>query len=429
VPIALAAEPHSLSFVGFLVALLSILLGAKLLGELAARLGQPAVLGELVAGLILGPHALGLVPDHAFLHLLAGFGVLLLLFEIGLETDLDQLLRAGQPALRVALAGVVLPYLGGHLFAAALGLEGLAPVIVGATLTATSVGITARVLADLGRLSTPEANIILGAAVVDDILGIVILSLVERIGEAGRVSAGVVAWSLIAAFGFLALALLAGRWLAPALVALVGRMRARGSLIVYSLAFALALGALADFSGSAPLIGALAAGLLLARTHRGPEIEEQIRPVADVFTPVFFVSVGAAVDLGRLSPLRAENFPTLALAAGLVVVAVLGKLAAGFVAGRVNRLAVGAGMVPRGEVGLIFAGVGLGTGALDASLFGALVAVVLVTTFATPPLLRRLFQRETGRGGAPPDRVAGAPPRGVDSWRPPAAGGEPRPEP
>jgi len=409
-PLALAAEPQSLTLVGFLVALLSILVGAKLLGELATRIGQPAVLGELVAGLLLGPHALGLVPDHAFLHLLAEFGVLLLLFEIGLETDLDQLLRAGRPALRVALAGVVLPYLGGHLFAAALGLEGLTPVIVGATLTATSVGITARVLSDLGRLSSVEANIILGAAVVDDILGIVILSLVERLGEAGRVSAGIVAWSLFAAFGFLAVALLAGRWLTPALVRLVDRMRARGSLIVYSLAFALALGALAAFSGSAPLIGALAAGLLLARTHRGHDIEQQIRPVADVFTPIFFVSVGAAVDLGRLSPLRLENHPTLALAAGLIVVAVAGKLAAGFLAGRVNRLVVGTGMVPRGEVGLIFAGVGLGTGALDGSLFGALVAVVLVTTFLAPPALRWLFQREAGSGRVPRPRVADGPP-------------------
>jgi len=387
------APPADLPVVSFLVALAAILVGARLGGEIATRLGQPAVLGEIVAGLVLGPHALGWVPDHPVIHLLAQVGVVLLLFEIGLAADFAALLRVGVAAIRVAVVGVVLPLVGGFLFAQALHLRDLTPIVLGATLTATSVGITARVLADLGKLDTAEARIILGAAVVDDVLGVVILSLVQRLADTGRLSWSPVFVTLLSAVGFLAAALLLGRVAARTLVELVDRARTRGALLTAAVSLALILGVLAAGTGSAPLIGAMAAGVLLASTHRREEIERDIRPLVDFFAPIFFVSVGAAVDLELLSPLRAENLPTLFLATGLIVVALGGKIASGLVAGPVRKLVVGVGMIPRGEVGLLFAAIGRTAGALDPAMYGAVVAVVLATTLLAPPLLQWSFAR------------------------------------
>jgi Kef-type K+ transport system membrane component KefB len=362
-------------------------------GEIATRLGQPAVLGEIVAGLVLGPHALNWVPDGPVIQLLAQVGVILLLFEIGLAADLSALLAVGLPALRVAFVGVAIPFLGGYLFAQALHLHGLAPIVLGATLTATSVGITARVLADLGKLDTQEARIILGAAVADDVLGVVILSLVQRLSETGRMSWSLLFVSLFSAVAFLVVALLLGRAAARFFVRLLHRARTRGALIVGAVSLALVLSILAARTGSAPLIGAMAAGVLLASTHRREEIERDVRPLVDFFTPVFFVSVGAAVDLTLLSPLRPENAPTLILALGLVAIAIVGKMTAGLVAGPVRKLIVGIGMIPRGEVGLLFAGIGRAAGVLDSSLFGAVVAVIVAADLLTPPLLQWSFAR------------------------------------
>jgi Kef-type K+ transport system membrane component KefB len=392
VTIALAA-PADLPVVSFLIALAAILVGARVGGEIATRLRQPAVLGEIVAGLALGPYALGWVPDHPVIHLLAEVGVLLLLFEIGLATDLPALLGVGVPALRVAVAGVVLPFVGGVLFARALHLRDLAPFVLGATLTATSVGITARVLADLGKLDTKEARIILGAAVVDDVLGVVVLTLVQRLAQTGRLIWSPVFVTLLSAVGFLAAALALGRLAAPALVRWVERAHTRGGLLIAAVSMALILAILAAGTGSAPLIGAMAAGLVLSSTERRQEIERDVRPLVDFFAPIFFVSVGAAVDLELLSPLRAQNLPTLLLAAGLIAIAVAGKMASGLVAGAARKLVVGVGMIPRGEVGLLFAGIGRSAGVLDPSLFGAIVAVILVTTLLAPPLLQWCFAR------------------------------------
>jgi len=400
VPIALVGPP-GLSLASFLVALAAILIGARVGGEIATRLGQPAVLGEIVAGLLLGPHALGLVPEHDVIRLLAEIGVLLLLFEIGLSTDLPAMLRVGSAALRVAVVGVALPFLGGYLFALALGTRDLVPVVLGATLTATSVAITARVLSDLGQLDSQEARIILGAAVIDDVIGVVILALVERMGDAGRLDVGPAIGALIIGIGFLVVAVALGRLVAPALVRWVGSARTRGALLTLAVALALLLGLLAARTGSAALIGAMAAGLLLAGTPRRDDIEREVRPLVDFFAPIFFVTVGAAVNLELLSPLKAENAHTLALGAGLVLVAIAGKLASGLVAGRgVRGLVVGTGMIPRGEVGLLFAGVGRTTGVLDDALFGAVVAVVLVTTLIAPPLLSWAYRRSVGSRAA-----------------------------
>jgi Kef-type K+ transport system membrane component KefB len=375
-----------------LLGLVLVWLAAKLAGEAMERVGQTAVLGELLAGVLIGPGLLGLVHESEVLHSLAELGVLILLVEVGLESDVDELLSAGLQATLVAAVGVVLPFAAGYAVMHWLGHPPLVSVFVGATLTATSVGITARVLADLGRLQDPTANVVLGAAVVDDVLGLIILAVVTGAAQTGGVSAGSVALLTGKAVIFLVAAILLGLRLAPILVAWISRLRARGTLVVYSLVFAMGLAALADLIGLATIIGAFAAGLILAKTDRRAPIEERVRPVADLFVPVFFVTVGMKVEPARLNPLAGET--QLGLAILLTVLAVAAKLATGLVAYRpgVRRWVVGVGMVPRGEVGLIFAGTGLAIGVVTADLYSALVVTVMLTTFAAPPWLKLLYR-------------------------------------
>jgi Kef-type K+ transport system membrane component KefB len=388
----------------FFLALSAILVGAKLLGELAERLGQPAVLGELVAGVVLGGSVLGVVPNHGvpgeLMHVLAQLGVLLLLFEIGLETDLREMFRVGPASLAVAVAGVAVPFALGYAYWIWAGNQGTAAIFVGATLTATSVGITARVLSDLGRMGTVEARVIIGAAVIDDVLGLVILSVVSGVAAGAAVTMLGVARTLAVAVGFLVAAVVLGRFLAPRLFDLVVRMRVRYVLLVFAVAFALGLAALAAEAGSALIIGAFAAGIILSGTNQFDTIEREVRPVASVFTPIFFVSVGASVNLRLLDPSSPAARGTLVVAGALTLIAIVGKLVAGWAAPWVamRRLVVGVGMVPRGEVGLIFADIGRRSGVLSDEVFGAVLLMIMVTTFVTPPGLKLLF----GGGGEAP---------------------------
>jgi len=378
----------------FLLAFASALLGAKLLGELSERLGQPAVLGELLAGVLLGPSVLGLVPLTGSVLLLAEIGVILLLFEVGLETDLEELARVGGPALVVALVGMALPFLGGFFLTRAVGQPALTAIFVGAALTATSIGITARVLTELKALATREGQIILGAAIADDVLGLVVLAVVSRIAGPGGVDMALVLSATGLAVGFLALALVlgipVGRWL----IGIVGRANVRGVLGAASVAFALLVALAAKKAGSAEIVGAFATGLVLARTNRRHDISQAVKPVVDVFAPLFFVAVGAQVNVALVNPFVAGNRASLLLALGLTLVGFLGKFAAGFCAwGKVRRAFIGAGMVPRGEVGLIFASLGKATGMLPEGVFVAVVLAVFATTFLAPPLMKRF-----GRG-------------------------------
>lgn len=386
----------------FFYILIVILLAAKLAGELFERLGQPAVLGELVAGVVVGSSMLGIVPTDptdpygSIVHIMAEIGVAILLFEIGLETDLREMFRVGSAAFTVAMVGVVLPFFFGYLFWHMYqGGASLVAIFVGATLTATSVGITARVLTDIGKINTSEARIIIGAAVIDDILGLLILAVVEGLADTGHVSILGVAKLFGLAVGFLAAAMAIGLTTARWLFELVNRMRVRGVLVTVSLVFALLLAYLADLVGLAPIVGAFAAGLILSRTNQFDTIVEQIKPVADVFTPLFFVSIGAAVDVTILDPRNPANHEILVIGAALFVIAVIGKLASGFAVfwRKLNRLAVGAGMVPRGEVGLIFAQLGLLGGILTQDVFSAILIMVMGTTLITPPVLKVLFSR------------------------------------
>ncbi len=383
----------------FLLALASALLAAKLLGELLQRVGQPAVLGELLAGVLLGPSVLGLVPLSTGVFLIAEIGVILLLFEVGLETDLQELMNVGGRAMAVAVLGMALPFFGGFLLTRLVGYETLTAIFVGAALTATSIGITARVLTELKALKTQEGQIILGAAVADDVLGLVVLAVVSQISAAGGVEMGLVLRATGLAIGFLVVALVVGMPLGVRLVRAIEQANVRGVLVAASVGIALLIAVAAKKAGSAEIIGAFATGLVLARTNRRHDISEALKPVVDVFAPVFFVYVGAQVNVAYLNPMNAENRASLLLALGLTVVGLLGKFAAGYAAwGPVRKAFIGAGMIPRGEVGLIFASIGRATNALPERVFVAVVLAVFFTTFAAPPMLKAL--RPPASGGS-----------------------------
>jgi Kef-type K+ transport system membrane component KefB len=377
-----------------ILGLLAVMLAAaRLCGALARALGQPTVLGELVAGVLLGASVLGLVDPHqGVVEVFAEVGVVLLLFSIGLETDWRALLRVGATSAAVATVGVVLPFALGYAACRLLGLEVLPAIVAGAALTATSVGITARVLSDLGHLHEPEGRVILGAAILDDIIGLVILTVVAGLARGRPVTIAGVATTAAVAVGFLLGILLLGGLAVPHLVRLASRLGAPGTTTLLAVSLAFGLAWLADRAGSAVILGAFAAGLLLGRTPRAREIEHGVTPLGHLFVPLFFVAVGAAVDLRVLNPAEPAGRATLGVGGILILAAVLGKFAAGYAApwfpGRKD--VVGVGMIPRGEVGLIFAQMGLTSGVFDAKLFSAVTLMVLVTTFLVPPLLRRL---------------------------------------
>ncbi len=389
--------------------LVVILLAAKLGGDLAVRIGQPAVLGELLIGVVLGNLTLvgfsGLEPikTDAFVDMFARVGVLVLLFEVGLESTVGQMLKVGWSALLVATLGVVTPFgLGWGVGAWLLPDHGpYVHAFLGATLTATSVGITARVLKDLGRSQSNEARVILGAAVIDDVLGLVILAVVTGVIAAadrgGSLAATDVLWTLGKAAGFLTIALVLGVLFSQKLFSLASKLRARGVLLAIGLAFCFLLSWLANLIGLAPIVGAFAAGLILEEAHykdfvdKGEHgLEEMIHPISAFLVPIFFVVMGMRTDL------RSFAQPgVLGLAGALTVVAIVGKQACslGVIGKSVDRLTVGIGMVPRGEVGLIFANIGLalsiaGRRIIDEATFSAVVVMVIVTTMVTPPALK-----------------------------------------
>jgi Kef-type K+ transport system membrane component KefB len=383
-----------------LTALVAIFVATKVLGEVAQRLGQPAVLGELLAGVLLGGSALGVVdPANPVLAVLAEIGVIVLLFETGLHTELRSLLSVGSEATMVGLAGVVIPFALGYASALAFGLSHIAALVGGAALCATSVGISARVLSDLGCLDSPEGRVVLGAAVLDDIVGLVILAVVSDVVSGAGVGVTHVLRISAVAVLFFAAAVIVGMRVAPPAFGVIERIKSAGALGVFGLAFAFALAVLAKLAGSALIIGAFAAGLVLFVIPQKQEIEKSTTTIGHFFVPIFFASVGAAVDLRALA-----NPRSLGIGLALIVCGVAGKVVAGYVPWwfRGRKLLVGTAMVPRGEVGLIFAQMGLSTGAIDAGLFGAIMLMVLATTLVTPPLLGRVARRApTGEYAAP----------------------------
>lgn len=394
-----------------------ILLGAKLAGDLAVRLKQPAVLGELVAGVLIGN--LGLAGVHALeplktdpsIDMLARLGVLLLLFEVGLESTVAQMLKVGLSSFVVALLGVAAPFALGWGVGLWL-LPHASPYVhafLGATLSATSVGITARVLQDIGKSQTREARIILGAAVIDDVLGLVILAVVTGVmaaADGGRegVSFGAIGLIVVKALVFLVGSLALGVRYSRRMFEHASRLQARGVLLAVGLAFCFLLSWVASAIGLAPIVGAFAAGLILEDLHYRPFVdrgevglEELVKPIASFLTPVFFVLMGAKTDLRSFA-----DPGVLALAGALTVAAVIGKQACSLGTGRgVDRLSVGIGMIPRGEVGLIFANIGAamtigGQPVVTREEFSAVVVMVIVTTMVTPPALKWSLGRRRG---------------------------------
>ena len=377
-----------------------ILVAAKIGGELAERFGQPAVLGELVAGVLVGGSVLGLVRENEIIDILAQIGVVILLFEVGVSSDFDVFMRAGLEAFTVAAVGVTLPFIGGYFLASYLGLSVMQAVFLGATLTATSVGITVRVFHDLGHSNKKEAHIVIGAAVIDDVMGLIILAIVIGLVTTGIVSLYNIFKTTSYAVLFLAGSILIGIIAAPVTLRLVHRMKTRGMLFVFAFSFCLILAYFAKLAGLAPIVGAFAAGLILSRTEHKEHIEEKIRPVADLFVPIFFVMMGVMVDLKTLNPFIASNQQNIIIALNLLAVAIIGKYFSGFSIPwtKVNRSLIGFGMIPRGEVGLIFASYGLTHKLIDKGLYTSVLIMIMMTTFLTPPILKALLKTEGKHG-------------------------------
>ena len=408
---ALASEgvEHGDPVAPVVFALALLLIVAKFGGDLATRLGQPAVLGELIIGVLIGNLSLIGIPgfewieQDVFIDMLSRLGVLILLFEVGLESDIGPMLKVGVSSFIVAILGVIAPFALGWGVGMWLLPQSSYYVhaFLGATLCATSIGITARVLQDLGHAQTEEARIILGAAVLDDVLGLILLAIVTGVigmaDQGGAFSYMDIGIILGKAVLFLTASIVLGRYASPRLFWLASRLRALGVLPATGLAFCFFLSWIADCIGLAPIVGAFAAGLILEELHyrdftdRGEHsLKELIYPIAAFLVPVFFVRMGMQADL------RVFTQPgVLGLAAALTIAAIVGKQACslGVLGKKVDGLTIGLGMIPRGEVGLIFANIGLvltiqGERIMDSTTFSAVVVMVIVTTMVTPPALK-----------------------------------------
>ncbi|MFB2646308.1 cation:proton antiporter [Raphidiopsis sp. BLCC-F218] len=412
-----------------LLSLVVIYLASKVGGELSNKLGFPPVLGELVGGVVVGTSVLhllvfpeggtdsssslimsflqitaGLTPEATpavfaaqseVISVLAELGVIILLFEIGLESNLKDLMEVGIQAFVVAVVGVAVPFAAGT--AGLMIIFGIAPIpaiFAGAALTATSIGITSRVLSEIGRLNSKEGQIILGAAVIDDILGIIVLAVVASLAKDGAVDVGNVIYLIASATGFIIGAVILGNVFNKSFVAIADVLKTRGGVVIPAFIFAFIMSYLADIINLEAILGAFAAGLVLEETEKRKELQKQVIPIADMLVPIFFVAVGAKTDLGVLNPAIPTNREGLVMATFLITIAIIGKVITGLaVFGQpgINRLAIGVGMIPRGEVGLVFAGVGAASGVLSKPLGAAIIMMVIITTFLAPPLLRVVF--------------------------------------
>ncbi|MFL6204598.1 MAG: cation:proton antiporter [Acidimicrobiales bacterium] len=391
--------------------ILIVLVAAKAAAEISERVGIPAVVGEILAGIIVGPSVLNAVGGgDEVLRTLGEIGVILLLLDVGLEMDLRELGKVGRTSLQVASVGVIAPLLLGLGAMSLMGEDFNTSLFVGAALTATSVGITARVFGDLRALATHEARVVLGAAVADDVMGLVVLTVVVRLVTEGSVSLLSVAWIVLVAVMFLVVSGAVGVRAAPRIFGAIDRAsRSAGTLVALAFAFTLAFAELADLAKLAPIVGAFVAGLALNRADQADRIRRELTPIGHIFIPVFFLGIGVDADIAAFG--RAE---VLRDAAILLVVAVVGKLLSpiGAIGAPGDKPLIGLGMLPRGEVGLIFATIGLQNGVLGEDLYAALLLVVLATTIATPPLLKIRYQRLRADSRPPVVPIDTPPPEG-----------------
>jgi Kef-type K+ transport system membrane component KefB len=443
IPLLATVEPENSPLVlsGVLLSLVVIYLASKLGAEVAIKFDFPPVLGELVAGVIVGVSALHLIvfPEAGLsasdsgimtvlqsinhlspatitsvfesqsevISVLAEVGVIILLFEIGLESDIRQLKEVGVQAVVVACVGVAVPFAAGTAGLMIFFHTAAIPAIfAGAALTATSIGITSKVLSELGRLKSKEGQIIVGAAVIDDVLGIIVLAVVASLAKTGEIDVVNVIYLIVSATAFLLGSILLGGVFNKTFTRVVETLETRGNIVIPAFIFAFFMAFLGNAIHLEAILGAFAAGLVLDESDARNELDELVKPIADLIVPIFFVTVGARADLGVLNPAVPDNRAGLLIAAFLIVVAIFGKLVTGWVVfGQpgINRLAIGVGMIPRGEVGLVFAGIGSASGVLGKPLEVSIIIMVIMTTFVAPPFLRIAF----GEPAEPP--TTGAP--------------------
>ena len=376
-----------------------ILLAAKIGAELMRRISQPAVIGELIAGIVIGYYGLGLLPhvqSGDVISTLAEVGIILLLFEVGLETNLKEFIELGKTSLLVAIIGVVAPFSlgfgfiylidsGDYVFEKAL--------FVGSAMTATSVGITARVFADLGALKTKEAKTIIGAAVVDDIFGLIILTVVAgMLGGTGSIGRGEVGIITAKALAFLLVSVVIGRKLSPTIFKFFKKLPSPGTFVTGSFLFAIVFGAAAHFVGLHPIVGAFAGGVVAGESDMTKRIREEMRPLNYILVPIFFVYTGSEIDISLLTT-RSVFFYGVVIS----VLAFIGKYvsALGALGKGMNTSLIGIGMVPRGEVGLIFVAVATSTFSeiIGPGIIAAIVWMVINTTIIAPILLSRILKK------------------------------------
>jgi Kef-type K+ transport system membrane component KefB len=395
-------EVHS-----YLIQLVAILISARIMGEVAAFLRIPPVIGELCAGIIIGPSLLGLIDTSSFIYLLAQIGIILLLFEVGIETDVSRLTSSGGRATAVAISGVVFPFIFGFsLCKFVFDLSLIISLFVACTLTVTSIGITLRVLRDLNKHNTDEAQIIIGAAVLDDVIGIVLLSMLYEFAGAGEINFWNTGKVVLFIAIFFLIAPIAAKFVSHIVKKWDEKTKIPGLLPTTIVSLILLFSWLAHLLGAPELLGGFAAGLALSRQFFFPfaaflhdsdefshRVEEQMRPIIHLFTPIFFVAIGLSLNLREIN----WTSPFIwSLGGGLLFVAIVGKLLAGYSVNnmkRISKFIVGIAMIPRGEVGLIFANVGLSLGVLKNDIYATLILVIVITTLVAPFFLRFLFAK------------------------------------
>ncbi len=386
-----------------LLALLIIFLAIKAGTFIADKFKQPRVLVELLIGVLLGnTYLFNFMHELKFIELMAALGVIILLFEVGLESNLDDMQALGRESVLVAVIGVILPFVAGYYVSGFLipELSEITRVFVGATLTATSVGITARVFKDLEVLQSPEARIVLGAAVIDDVLGLIILAVVSALVSGAEFSLMAVGFISFKALFFLFSSIAAGRMVVDHSFKGLATFKIPTLVPIASLVFCGLMSYFATIAGLAPIVGAFAAGLLLDPMHfhgmgTKTSVQDYIRPVSSFLIPLFFVVIGLKVNLAVFN-----SFEIVVVGLVITLVAIVGKILSGWsfaLRQPLSRLLIGLGMIPRGEVGLIFASTGLALGVLDDKLYAVAVMVVFLTTFISPPLLSLVIKRNASR--------------------------------
>lgn len=383
----------------FLKELIIIFIAIKVIGHLSKKIGQPSVFGKLLVGIILGPSIFGILHPNHMLHELAEVGVILLMFLAGLETDVEEFKKSAFPSTLVAVGGVVLPMLSGAFVAHSYGYDWKISIFIGTVLVATSVSISVQTLRELGKLQTKEGLTILGAAVIDDVLGLITLSVVLSLTLGGGV--GVLAITILFAklFAFFGMTIIIGVFAMPKILNFAARLTTSQGVLTFALIIALAFAVLAEYFGLAGIVGAYLAGIMVSLTEYQHHIYEKVETVGfSFFVPIFFVNIGVAADV---SGLFIGSNTLIIFTIIITVLAVLSKIIGSGLGAKLsgfswkNSVGIGSGMVSRGEVALIVSSIGLNSGIITAHIFTSLIVMTIVTTVATPPLLKVVFKSKT----------------------------------